>query len=143
MKCFSVIIFFSIFLYDCTSFRNRNDHLCSVLENTHKSYYNNQYHFCRQRNRRRNPRGDLKTHYGGKNGAASNDGILIKWEKVSGYMIIYFSLDFNCKHSLRLGPEEAECGGRVLLHGQGQRRGEGGAGAVGQAGALQGHRGHP
>ena len=90
MNFLSVLFFLCIFVYDCTSFRNRNDHLCSVLENTHKSYYNNQYHFCRKWNRRRNNKSRLETSSssrGGKNGAASNDGILIKWEKVSGEQI--------------------------------------------------------
>ena len=87
MNFLSVLFFLCISVYDCTSFRNRNDHLCSVLENTHKSYYINQYHFCQKWNKRRKSRGRPHTsssHRGGKNGAASNDGILIKWEKVSG-----------------------------------------------------------
>ena len=149
MNFLSVLFFLCIFVYDCTSFRNRNDHLCSVLENTHKSYYNNQYHFCRKWNRRRSNKSRLETsssNRGGKNGAASNDGILIKWEKVSGELISV--ADTHHLSTLRLGPEEEECScegprGRVLPHGHGQRIRGGGQGAVGQAGALQGQWGHP
>ena len=93
MNFLSVLFMLCISVY-CTAFRNRNAHLCSVLKNTHKSYYNNQYHFCQKWNRRRTNRAGLKTtnsNRGGKNGAASNDGILIKWEKVSGELIFVLS----------------------------------------------------
>lgn len=96
MNFLSVLFFLCISVYDCTSFRNRNDHLCSVLENTHKSYYINQYHFCQKWNKRRKNRGRPQissSHKGGKNGAASNDGILIKWEKVSGMNCFSLSAD--------------------------------------------------
>ena len=146
MNFVSVLFMLFISVHDGLAFRNRNDHLCSVLENTHKSYYNNQYHFCRTWNRRRTNRAGLKTpqsNRGGKNGAASNDGILIQWEKVSGDLLLFVLLILLADITPRLGPEEAEHRGWLLLLGQGQRLGQGGSGAVGQAGSVQSQWGHP
>ena len=97
---------------------------------------------CQPAGRRRRHRGARRRARGwrhGKNGAASNDGVLVKWESVGGQSRCEAVLcDRDCP---RLGAEEAECGRAVLLQGGGGGLGPRGHGAVGQAGGLRGHRG--
>ena len=97
---------------------------------------------CQPAGRRHRHRGARRRARGwrhGNNGAASNDGVLVKWERVGGQSRCEAVLcDRDCP---RLGAEEAECGRAVLLQGGGGGLGPRGHGAVGQAGGLRGHRG--
>ena len=58
------------------------------------------------------------------------------------FTYLYITYIFTFADIPRLGAEEAQHR-RLLLSGQGHRLGQGGAGAVGQAGPLQGQWGHP
>ena len=80
-----------------STFRSRfstTSHFCSNLQKLDRQLFRHEFILCRSYNRRRNQHlqyvsNRRRRHYGskvkGKNGAASNDGILIKWEKVAGW----------------------------------------------------------
>ena len=79
------------------SYRERGTHFCSHLLQVKRQLYAHEYKICSDFIRRQRLYNDRRRRFvasssyvsPGKNGAASNDGILIKWEKVTGWGIDY------------------------------------------------------
>jgi len=75
------------------SYRERGTHFCSHLLQVKRQLYAHEYKICSDFIRRQRLYNDRRRRFvasssyvsPGKNGAASNDGILIKWEKVTGW----------------------------------------------------------
>ena len=87
-----VLILFSFSAPPVASYRR--SHFCEHLQHVNRRYMNHEYKICKQYLARQRLYGNRRPRFAsnqqinskgrGKNGAASNDGLLIKWERVTG-----------------------------------------------------------